>query len=221
MTFSRNSCRHKTYLRKDKSKARPPTWAHCVEYEFQLRREAKKLCREQGFSIQAAPWAAYRNQEHRVKHWVTLLSIANSRCDTMSDKASREVEQLKKKQVVQLQKARSRSPGEPKGPEKVHEVNWLCKTLRHSLRTKEKEGEPKVTKVTAAKERVNIPAVFADLLNKVGLKVLHKHSKTNPGFCFPFQSGSSSKQHCRQHHNCAGCDNVGVPYKDCLCLAHL
>ena len=77
-----------------------PTWAHCMEHEFQLRREAMKLCREQGHSIQAALWAAYRNQEHRMKHWVTLLSIANSRCDSIPDKAVREIEQLKK-QVAQ------------------------------------------------------------------------------------------------------------------------
>ena len=63
-----------------------PIWAHCMEYEFQLRREAMKLCREQGYSIQAASWAAYRNQEHRMKHWITLLSIANTRCDTTSGK---------------------------------------------------------------------------------------------------------------------------------------
>ena len=66
-----------------------PTWAHCMEYEFQLTREAMKLCREQGYSIQAALWAAYRNQEHRMNHWVTLLSIANTRGDTTSGKASR------------------------------------------------------------------------------------------------------------------------------------
>ena len=53
-----------------------PMWARCKEYEFQLRREAMTQCREQKDSIQAASWAAYRHQEHRVKHWVTLFSIA-------------------------------------------------------------------------------------------------------------------------------------------------
>ena len=95
------------------------TWAapvstHCMEYEFQLRRDAMKLPREQGDSTQAAPWATYRNQVHRMKHWVTLLSIVNSRSDAISDKAAREIEQLKK-QVAQLQKARSRSPRGAKG----------------------------------------------------------------------------------------------------------
>ena len=70
-----------------------PIWAQCTEYEFRLRRETMKLCREQGYSIQAALWVAYRNQEHRLKHWITLFSIANTRCDTTSGKASREGEQ--------------------------------------------------------------------------------------------------------------------------------
>ena len=91
-----------------------PVWTHCMEYEFQLRRDAMKLCREQGYSIQAALWATYRNQEHRMKHWVMLLSIANSRSEGTSDKAARETEQLKK-QVAQLHKARSRSPRGAKG----------------------------------------------------------------------------------------------------------
>ena len=89
-------------------------WTHCMEYEFQLIRDAIKLSREQGYSIQAALWATYRDQEHWMKHWVTLLSIANSRSEGTSDKAAREIEQLKK-QVAQLQKARSRSPRGAKG----------------------------------------------------------------------------------------------------------
>ena len=49
--------------------------------------------------------------------------------------------------------------GEAKDPEKVLEVNWPYKTLRHSLRTKKKEDVPvviKMTKVAPVKERVNI-----------------------------------------------------------------
>ena len=42
-----------------------PLWA------LQLRREAVKLCREQGHRIQL--------EEHWMKHWVTLLSIAKNR----------------------------------------------------------------------------------------------------------------------------------------------
>ena len=197
-----------------------PIWTHFMDNEFQLRRDAMKPCREQGYSIQAAPWATYRNQEHRRKHWVTLPSIANSRRDTISDKAAREIEQLKK-HVAQLQKARStRSPRRAKGSGKMFEVNWLYKILRHSLRTKEKEVEAKVKKITkaaAAKERVS---TLVRLLNS-STKLVTSTTRRSLDSVFPFPSGSCTKQNCRQHHNCAGCDKVGVPYNDCLCLAHL
>ena len=114
--------------------------------------------------------------------------------------------------------------GEPQDPVKVLEVNWHYKTLQHSLRTKEKEDEPKGDKDDksgSGKRKSQHTGPSAELLlNKVGYKVLHKHNKTKPGFCFPFQSGSCAKLDCRQHHNCAGCGKVGVPYNDCLCLAH-
>ena len=92
-----------------------------MEYEFQLRREAMKLCREQGDTIQAASWAAYRNQEHRTKHWITLCSI---------DK-------------LPSQKARSQSPRRSKRAGKVLEVIQLYKVLLRRRRRKEKEDEAK------------------------------------------------------------------------------
>ena len=41
--------------------------------------EAIKLRRNQGYSIQSTSWSGYRNQEHRMKHWVLFFSMANSR----------------------------------------------------------------------------------------------------------------------------------------------
>ena len=180
-----------------------------------------KLCREQGYSIQAALWAAYRNQEYRMMHWVTLLSIANSRCDTISDTAARELEQLKK-QVAQLQKARPRSPRGAKGSGKSSRGHLALQDSAAQASNKGKGGRANVdnnNKSVNGKAKTQHTGPFADVFNKVGYKVLHKHNKTKPGFCFPFQSGSCAKQNYKQHHNCAG--KVGVPYKDCLCLAHL
>ena len=38
-----------------------PEWAHCLEYEFQIRKEALRLVREEGQSIEKALWTAYQN----------------------------------------------------------------------------------------------------------------------------------------------------------------
>ena len=81
-------------------------------------------------------------------------------------------------------------------------------------------GHGEKEKSSSSKSKVQHTGPFAELLKKVGCKALHKHNKTRPGFCFPFQSKSCTRQNCRQHHNCASCDKVCVPYDDCLCLAH-
>ena len=37
-------------------------WTHCLEYEYQLRKEALRLCFEEGDSIQEALWTATQNE---------------------------------------------------------------------------------------------------------------------------------------------------------------
>ena len=93
-----------------------PKWEHCLEYEYQVRRQAIKLCVRKGFSSQSAWWSVYRDVEHRMEHWVQLLTIANSSSDlahTPSASAAvhnTEVAQLRR-EVDHLRKVvRSRSP---------------------------------------------------------------------------------------------------------------
>ena len=52
-----------------------PSWSYCLSYEFELRKEAIRLCKEQSFGIQSALWTALRNTEHRMKHWLQLVAI--------------------------------------------------------------------------------------------------------------------------------------------------
>ena len=82
-----------------------PCWSFCLSYELELRKEAIKLCKEQAFGIQAALWAALRDKEHRMKHWLQLVAIPNSAAS--SDK--QELQNMRKR-IADLEKARSRSP---------------------------------------------------------------------------------------------------------------
>ena len=52
-----------------------PSWTYCLSYEFELRKEAIRLCKEQSFGIQSALWSTLRNMEHRMKHWLQLVAI--------------------------------------------------------------------------------------------------------------------------------------------------
>ena len=55
-----------------------PPWPHCLSYEYELRREAYKRCRERGMGFNAAWWSAYSDTEHRMLHWLQLVSLTNS-----------------------------------------------------------------------------------------------------------------------------------------------
>ena len=55
-----------------------PSWSYCLSYEFELRKEAIRLCKEQSFGIQSALWTTLRNMEHRMKHWLQLVAIPNA-----------------------------------------------------------------------------------------------------------------------------------------------
>ena len=43
-----------------------------------LRKEAPRLCFEEGYSIQEALWSAYADPQHRMKHWIQL-AVSNSK----------------------------------------------------------------------------------------------------------------------------------------------
>ena len=155
-----------------------------------------------------------------MKHWITLSSIANTGCDTTSGKASREVEQLKK-QVAQPQKARSRPTRGAKGSGKSSRSYAALQDSTPQSSNKGKDGRAKggqSNKGGSGQGESQHTGPFADLLNKVGYKVLHKHkhNKTNPGFCFPFRCGSCTKQNCL-----CWLRQSGVLYNICLCLAQL
>ena len=46
-----------------------PKWTDCLSCEFEIRKEAFRLCREEGFGIKAALWNTIANNEHRMIHW--------------------------------------------------------------------------------------------------------------------------------------------------------
>ena len=70
-----------------------PSWTYCLSYEFELRKEAIRLCKEQSFGIQSALWTTLRNMEHRMKHWLQLVAIPNA----PSSSSSQELQSLKKR----------------------------------------------------------------------------------------------------------------------------
>ena len=47
-----------------------PPWSECLNYEFQIRKEAVRLCMEEGFSIKDSLWHTLADKERRMQHWI-------------------------------------------------------------------------------------------------------------------------------------------------------
>ena len=149
-----------------------------MEYEVQLRREAKKLFREQGTASKQ-----HYGQRTVNKNTVWSTGLRSYQLPTANampfQTQPREIEQLKKQVAEgQIQVA----TGSQRIQKKFSEVNWHHKTLQHSLRTKEKEDEPKVTKITkvaVAKERVNILVHLLNSSTKVGTRFSTSTTRRN------------------------------------------
>ena len=92
-----------------------PPWAHCLSYEYELRREAYKRCREQSMGFNAAWWSTHADTEHRMLHWLQLVSLANS----VPQAPQQSIASLVQKEVAaQLKRSsadRSRTPRFNKG----------------------------------------------------------------------------------------------------------
>ena len=73
-----------------------PDWNACLEYEFQLRKQACKLTRE--------------DPQHRMTHWISLSSITNNK----DDSGATEVAALRKR-LASVERARSRPAKAQKG----------------------------------------------------------------------------------------------------------
>ena len=122
-----------------------PDWNSCLEYEFQIRKQACILVREEGFGIQQALWAAYEDPQHRMKNWVQLLTEANAKQGSAADKFEKlqkrilelERSQQKAQKMMRLTNSTQQScpttaKGFPKGQKKEgnskgqeHEPAWL------------------------------------------------------------------------------------------------
>ena len=82
-----------------------PRWEHCLEYEYQLRKEAIKRATEDNLPLFQCLWALYEDQAHKMKHWISLLTIANA---SLGDNSLKELRQENAELKKTLSNARSR-----------------------------------------------------------------------------------------------------------------
>ena len=207
-----------------------PAWTHCLEYEYQLRKEALRLCLEDGYSIQEALWSAYADPQHRMKHWIQLLAVANSKSSN-SNADQQKIATLERKVAELGRKNRSGPPpqrtikGTGKGkrnkgaPLAIQDDTAAQKTEAKARQPKAKDTKEKPTKGKGTKARKAHGTRFDILLATAGgAQRLNRRNLSPPGFCYNFQSRRCNDEACERFHACADCNTANFPYVDCLCL---
>ena len=185
-----------------------PDWSLCMGYEFELRKEALRLVREKGFSIQRALWGAYRVEDPDSERKLQQLQASNQKLE---------------KKVAELERAmRSRSP-RGKGNRRGQLALPAPAQLAHPAPPTPKGGKGKGKKVkgrgkTPLARGQQIPS-FKALMNikPADRPQLCAQAQNTPGVCFRFQEKRCVDAACSRAHVCVGCGNA-TGYDDCKCL---
>ena len=202
-----------------------PSWSFCLSYEFEIRKEAFRLCKEQHFGIQAALWATLRNAEHRMEHWLQLVAIPNA----PSSSSGPELQSLKKR-IADLEKARSRSPRKkgnqaalPAGPTMLALPAPAASTPCGPQGQKGGKGNSKGKKGKGkGSSRPSGPKNFEYIMNlPIDFRKNFHEEYHNKKICFRLKSNSckavQAGEACKYSHICIGCGG-SKPYDDCRCF---
>ena len=209
-----------------------PRWEHCLEYEYQLRKEAIRLTVEENFSIQAALWHAFEDQQHKLMRWVQLLTIANAQQASTGG----EVAQLRK-EVAELRKAvthRSRSPrGKGSGKRSLPASAQLAlpappvqkgsggKGKGGKGKKGTEGGKSKGASSSSSSAAAITPSNFRSfdqIMKRKDENSQHFYKITGHWICFSFQEGKCTIKNCNRVHCCIGCGKAMKPYNECGCL---
>ena len=213
-----------------------PKWEHCLEYEYQVRRQAIKLCVRKGYSFQSAWWTVHRDVEHRMEHWTQLLTIANCSSDlahTPSASAAvhnTEVAQLRREVDRLRQSVRSRSPRGGRGQgtqlalsnQPFHNNNG--KKSFGGRKTKadkgkgKKGGKKSQEASSAGTPRSSNGKKFDDILKDPAAQSFMTANHQNGKVCWHFQQNACTRN-CKRLHECAGCGTPNIGYDACRCQA--
>ena len=181
-----------------------PSWSFCLSYELDLRKEAVRLYKEQSFGIQAALWAALRNNEHRMKHWLQLVAIPNA----PSSSSNQELQSLTQKQLALPGGPQMMALPAPSAPAQGQKGGKRGNRKRGGAGRFAMSGS--ISGIKDFDFLVKLPLEFrANFHEKF-------HKKET---CYNFQKSNCKRPDgkCKFSHVCVGCGG-SKPYDDCRCL---
>ena len=174
-----------------------PLWNQCLNNEFNIRKDAVRLCMEEGFALKDALWHVLADKEHRMQHWILKLTIANARQDTSK------VQKLEQRlAALEMQRRRSRSP---------RRQAQRALPAQHALPAKRtgrnRKGNGK------GKNHKSEFRLFRQLFRIPSARKLFQEN-----ICWKFQSNLCKDANCSRKHACVGCGKADTQYDSCGCL---
>ena len=195
-----------------------PPWNECLNYEFQIRKNAIGLCMEEGFALKESLWHTLADKEHRMQHWILKLTIANSRGE------SSKMQKMEQRMAVleNRLKNRSRSPRRQQNqralpasqqmlapPASSSQPKGKAKGQKGKGKGKNKGGKTQSSNSSTFQGFRNFQALY-----KIGWSARKLFAKDT---CWKFQSNLCQDSGCTRKHVCVGCGKA-VPYDSCGCL---
>ena len=196
-----------------------PSWSHCLSYEHELRKEACKRCRTRSIGIAAALQSTYEDNEHRTRHWVQLVAMANSakEKDAKVARLEREVQELRN--MVGCSRSPRMQPRQkalPVPPLQLALPASQSAERQRQRANRSKKGSDKGGKnnrgcgSVAGSSSSTAALIVFDQLMKMGQKAtkLFHQSNLDRAICFNFQKHQCTDPSvCNRRHACIGCSN--------------
>ena len=205
-----------------------PCWSRCLSYEYEIRKDAYKLCRLRAFGISEALNQVVTDNEHRTQHWVQLIAIANSSGANDASIAclEKEVELLKstmqRSRSPWMRPRRALQPSQqmlalPAPSGSASSAQPKSSGARNNRKAKGAGGKGSSGKKT---ESTSSGKSFQQIMDmgpqKAFLLFLFPGHRQ---ICWKLQKHQCSDASvCKRKHNCIGCNTEGKPYDSCRCL---
>ena len=203
-----------------------PDWNSCLEYEFQLRKKACKIIREFQKPIVTALREAYEDPQHRMTHWISLLSLSNGREQSDASELA-----VLKKRLAAYERAANRPQKAMKGAQssdagsssyqeggKGNEGQSKSKGKQTKGSKGGKGGKKGKKDNTQSSKGANTFRKFDEISRLGARKHYHPKDREAPFICYKFQKHGCDDPACQRLHICVGCGKPDTPYDDCGCL---
>ena len=185
-----------------------PRWTDCMSFEFEVRKEAYRLCREAGSGIKDALWTTIENTEHRMIHWLQLISIAKSRPGGGDYPAlERKVNDLQREVRGRFRSLRRKGGNtKPKVLSSSSQPLALANAPQHKNLFKGKDrvenhNQKKGKSTGSGRSR----SKDVNALTNAGREITNKFFANDDSICNKYQRNTCTDNKCGRRHICIGC----------------